>query len=120
MRCQREKPVVGQILYGLNVGNAAIRCEQKLTPYTVTNVGGKYFTAVREGWSFKEQFHLDTWAEKTEYTASCVLYASPDEWKKEKELTALREKVRKYFSDYGRTFRLTEQQATAIIEVLEI
>jgi len=96
-----EKPVVGQTLYSLNVGNAARRAEQVLTPATVTKVGRKYFTCVRDGWNFGEEYHIEDWCEKTEYTASSYLYATEKEWIDEKERNELHKTISEYFSIYG-------------------
>jgi len=98
-----NKPIVGQIVYSLNVGNAARNCEQKLTEMTVTKVGRKYFTCLRDGWSERAaiQFHLDTWTEKTDYCSSHALYVSPQEWEDAKEATRICKKINDYF-EYGR------------------
>ena len=44
----KTKPVVGQVLYSLNVGNAARNCGQVLTPVTVVSVGRKYFKVKKD------------------------------------------------------------------------
>ncbi len=54
------KPAVGQVLYSLNVGNAARGRERVLTPVVVIKVGRKYFTCRPEGkdsWA-DVQYHL--------------------------------------------------------------
>lgn len=38
------KPKLGDILYSLNINNAARNVKQELTEVTVTKVGRKYFT----------------------------------------------------------------------------
>jgi len=88
----REKPVVGQRLFSLNIGNAARNCEQMLTEVEVIKVGRKYFTCLRagddRGWS-DESYHLDTWDEKTDYSAHSCLYLSEQEFNDEKEADAI-------------------------------
>jgi hypothetical protein len=87
MKQSKPRPVVGQTLYSLNVGNAARHGEQKLTPLVVKSVGRKYFTCGRDGgtkWSDVE-FHLDDWSQKTEFCRDYQLYASAQEWADEKE-----------------------------------
>lgn len=86
---ERKKPVVGQILYSLNVGNAARRTEQKLTPVKVVKVGRKYFSCQQEGRRFTTEYHLDSWCEKTEYLASSHLYENPEEWENQREATQI-------------------------------
>lgn len=60
---ERKKPEVGQVVYSLNVGNAARNREQVLTPLKVTKVGRKYFTALEDGYPdhLSVQFHIDSW-----------------------------------------------------------
>lgn len=93
-----RNPKVGETLYSLNVGNAARRTPQVLVPVVVTNVGRKYFT-VGEGHREK-QYYLDDWSEKTNYSATSVLYESEQEWKEEQERTHLMAEIRKTF-EYG-------------------
>tara|TARA_R110000772_G_scaffold162415_3_gene273637 strand:- start:490 stop:858 length:369 start_codon:yes stop_codon:yes gene_type:complete len=91
----KNKPTVGQIIFSLNVGNAARGCEQVLTAIKVTKVGRKYFTA-GEGWR-ANQFHLSDWRENTDYTASEKLYESELEWSDEKESNRSRKSIAPYF-----------------------
>jgi len=84
MDTKRHKPIVGEVLYSLNVGNSARRCEQALRAVTVSKVGRKYFYVDNGSW-YKEQFYIDTWEEKTEYAATVKLYETEREWLDEKE-----------------------------------
>ena len=93
-----RKPEVGETLYSLNVGNAARRTPQVLTPVVVTKVGRKYFT-VGEGYAAR-QFHISDWTEKTEYSAVVALYESEQELEDEKESARLRKELGKAF-EYG-------------------
>ena len=83
----KDKLKIGQKLYSLNVGNASRNTESKLTPVLVTKVGRKYFTCCPEGehsWQ-ENQYYIDTWLEKSDYSANSVLYSSTKEWEDEKE-----------------------------------
>ena len=95
----KDKPKVGDILYSLNVGNAARNTEQVLTPVEVTKVGRKYFYA-GEGWR-ETQYHIDDWCENTNYSARSLLYKTEQEWYDEKESTAICRYISKSF-DYSR------------------
>ena len=94
-------PQVGQHLFSLNVGNSARRVEQVLTPVVVTKVGRKYFTvATSDQYAFENRFWIEDWREVTEYSPNCALYATEQQWKDEKETSALLLLIRKAF-DYG-------------------
>ena len=104
----KEKPKVGQILYSLNVGNAARNTEQTITPVQVTEVGRKYFTIQHMNedgtlWKIKgtKLHHLDTWDEKTEYCKNSKLYSDPQEWYDEKESDNLLKRILAYFDQRG-------------------
>lgn len=112
----KEKPRVGQILYSLNVGNAARFGEQKLRPVEVTKVGRKYFTCGSGIWG--TQYYIDGWAQKTEYSANTRLYATEAEWEKEKEKNNLSGKMREFFNRDGER-KLSLEQLRAIDEVIE-
>lgn len=95
----KQTPTVGQTLYSLNVGDAARRSSQVLTPVTVTKVGRKYFT-VGEGWASQE-YHLSDWREKTDYTPTSCLYVSEQEFADQKESAELTDRIRHVFSYLG-------------------
>ena len=73
---------VGQIVYSLNVGNAARRCEQVLIERTVTKVGRKYFYYTEYGHDVKISF--ESMDDRCEYTARARVYLSPADWEEEK------------------------------------
>lgn len=74
----KTKPVIGQTIFSLNVGNAARYGRTKgLTPYVVASVGRKYFTF--EG-RHDLRFYIDTWREKTDYSSSHQLYESAQDY----------------------------------------
>ena len=112
-----RKPIVGETLYSLNVGNAfraSWNDVQKLTPMIVEKIGRKYFTLGGI------QFHLDDWREKTEYCRTHELFETEQEWIDKKEsddiLSFLREKI-----DYcGGSTNLTLIQLREIKSIIEV
>lgn len=115
------KPEVGQKVFSLNIGNAARRKKQELTPCIVTKVGRKYFTTQHDddntGWS-SVQYHLDTGYEKTNYTANNRVYLSEQEWSDEKEATKLLQHIKEVFQ-YGRNNKkLSLSSLREIVDVL--
>jgi hypothetical protein len=116
---QRDKikPEVGQILYRLNVGNAARHVEQKLTPVRVTKVGRKYFTCASEGSRFGTEYHLEDWTEKTEYSPDSALYSSQQAWEEEKESRELIKKIRDEFN-YGNNKNFNLNKLRGIAKIL--
>jgi len=102
----KRKPVVGEILYSLNVGNSARRTEQKLTPVEVVSVGRKYFTVSEQKYKksphMHPTFHISNWYQKADYTADAALYESPQEWEDEKESQSISSFIAQSFR-YGNT-----------------
>lgn len=102
LRDKMEKPKVGQIIYSLNVGNAARRCEQVLTPLVVCKVGTKYFyLAFQDGGFLRNSFHIDTWRENTTYSGSHKLYEKKETYEIEAETKALYEDIKPHFDSYA-------------------
>lgn len=98
----KKTPIIGQQVFSLNVGNAARRKKQVLTPVIVTKVGRKYFTAMEEGRKHTEtQYNLSNWRENTEYSAGSRLYESKQERADEIEEKELCRLIADYF-EYGR------------------
>ena len=118
-----DKPEVGQVVYSLNVGNAARRVEQKLTPYEVVKVGNLYFTARRcnddSGWT-DTQYHLDGWYEKTEYSANSKLYSSEQEWHDEREAQEIVSRMKKAFDFGGKGRQLPLESLRKIAAIIEV
>lgn len=93
----RTKPIIGQIVYSLNVGKAAGNTTQELTEETVIKVGRKYFTTKRAG--FETEYHLEDWREKSgEYIASWVLYESVKERDDERDGADMSFRIGKAFA----------------------
>lgn len=103
----KSKPFVGQVIYSLNVGNASRNVEQKLTPFVVTKIGNKYFTAKKcndEIGDSSTQYFIDSWAEKTEYVTNSCLYSSKQEYIEEEEIHQICIMINEIFQ-YGRNSR---------------
>lgn len=113
----KKKPEIGQIVFSLNVGNAARRCKQELTPLKVTKVGRVYFTA-GEGWQ-STQYRLDDWSEKSgEYIARSVLYETAQEWEDSKQIKELSRQINLSFGYDHCNIPITLVDAMAIVEIL--
>ena len=99
----KRKPIVGERLYTLNIGNNARQIAQILTPVTVAKVGRKYFTVIRVGeWPLATEFRIDDWLERPSgYSANHALYETEQEWADEKETAALCKGIANAF-EYGR------------------
>ena len=96
------KPKVGQILYSLNVGNAARGRVQKLTEVTVTKVGRKYFYASSyEDGKYPTKYHVKGWEEATDYSANSLLYENKEGWMLEKEARRICNRISDAFN-HGR------------------
>lgn len=117
----KPKPVVGQELFMLNIGNAARNREQVLRHVKVVAVGRKYFAVqTSDKWEHEYQFHVDTWAEKTNYSPCYCLYETAQEWEDEKEANDLFSAIRKeHFERYGRG-KLSLHQLRKIAEIVEL
>jgi len=99
----KRKPILGETLFSLNVGNAARRSPQILTPVRVSLVGRKYFECEHPGCSgrFAVKHHLDTWNEVTDCLASSALYETKEEYAIERETTWLTVDIRAKFAAHG-------------------
>ena len=93
------KPEIGQVLYSLNIGNAARNKDKKLTPVVVKKVGRKYFTCGQDGWPeyCDTQYYISDWREKTNYSASSKLYENAQDYRDEKEITEICWQLHKAF-----------------------
>ena len=120
MSTPKPKPVVGQTLYSLNIGNAARRHEQKLTPTIVRKVGRKYFSCSPLDFpNWVTEYALDTWREKTQFCQNSALYADSREWEEEKEKSDILSYLRKTFDWSGHaSHNITLDQLRAIKKIL--
>lgn len=87
-----NKLEVGQVIWTLNVGNAARRCGQELTERVITKVGRKYFYI--EVFRRKVKFEIETLEECSDYTSDYKVYINKQDYfneiKKRELLTGIR------------------------------
>ena len=121
----KRKPVVGETLYRLNIGNAARVREQKLVPVEVKKVGRKYFKCglkSEDEWQWVE-YHLDTWKQKSKYFAGYCLYETEQEYLDEVEHGQLHRVIRENFNGsnlFGNNMTLSQlRRIAAIIDEAE-
>ena len=96
----KRKPILGETLYSLNVGNSARHCPQILNPVEVVKVGRKYFSTKLPGYSWVTEYHVDTWKERTNYSVNSELYESEQEWLDESEARSILKTIKAHFA-YG-------------------
>lgn len=116
----RPKPKVGDTLYRLNIGNNASKWSPPvLHPVTVTKVGRKYFTVVKQDqYRTESEHHIDDWRQNTsDFMVGYYLYATEQEYLDEKEYAALEAKLKQIGRDYGRC-TLTLDQLRRIDAIL--
>lgn len=80
-----KEPVIGQIMYRLNINNAARGREQELTEVKVIEVKRKYFTVSAEICPFTSIHHLEGGYEKSDYSPDYEIYESAEKWHEKKE-----------------------------------
>lgn len=76
---------VGQIVYGVPVGNAARRLDKdsiKPEPYTITKVGNKYFYVQKEGWNTEERISYYSMDNSGTNSATLQVYLSEEDYYK--------------------------------------
>ena len=97
----KRKPILGERLFVLNVGNAARNTPQTLTPVIVSKVGRKYFTVENEGdgWKHPTEFYIVDWQQVTEYSVDSVLYETEQELADERESRELSGTIRSAFEN---------------------
>ncbi len=116
----KRKPVVGETLHSLNIGNAYNRHygTQKLTPVVVKKVGREYFTVeTLPPYAREDVFRLRNWIQKADVCANAQLYESPQEWEDEKEGDEAADFIWRFFQ-YGKPKTLTRAQLRAIREII--
>lgn len=81
-----NKPTVGQVLFSLNIGDAARHTPSVLSPVVVAKVGRKYFTTTERDGPYKceTEWHLDTLRQRTDRSARAALYVSERAYEDEK------------------------------------
>lgn len=101
----KRKPILGETLYDLNIGNAARKPRvQELTPVTVITVGRKYFTCAPSEGKYKPEmtYKIENWEQKTENCRDHKLYETAQEWEDEREAAEIHAELRAEFNQYGK------------------
>ena len=118
----KRKPVKGEFLYSLNIGNAARSRPQKLRKVEVIKVGRKYFECLSLEYAnsphMAAKYYTDGWTEKTDYSPNSQLYESKQEYEDELEADAITLEIREIFSGYG-PVKLTLEQLRKIKEIIK-
>lgn len=98
----KTKPYVGQVLFSLNIGNAARWKPSVLTAVIVRSVGRKYFLcSPNEHPRAETKYRIADWSEETGgYSATSHLYAHAKEWEDERECSELSKVIFSAF-EYG-------------------
>ena len=122
----RPKPIVGQTLYSLNVGNAARGTPQVLTEVKVLKVGRTYFHAGIPDQRIPDQhwtlyrYRLNDWVQDQGdgYSGNSVIYLTRQEWEDEREATKHVSTIRSTFDTWtGRKLPLPVlRQIAALID----
>jgi hypothetical protein len=111
----KRKPIVGETLYSLNIGNAARGCEQVLTPVIVEKVGNKYFSC-HNGY-YSRKYNISNWMEYSQYMPNSILYEKEQDWLDKKEAEEIFRKLRELFTSYGK-INFTLEQLRKVQEIL--
>lgn len=119
----KRKPVVGETLYRLSVGNAARLEPDRLIPVIVTSVGRKYFTCtpekLKDSPHMGRQFHLESWREKTDISASYELFEDPQEYHDRKESQSIWDQCRNIFTGWKDRSSLSLDQLRQIKAIID-
>ena len=110
-----KKPVVGQIMYRLNINNMARGREQKLTEVKVISVARKYFEAVGYLESYSYFFHIEGGKQKNDSMSNYIIYESPEAWIKEKESDFITKKISNCFRYGGYNFSYDQLKKVSAI-----
>ncbi len=92
----RPKPIVGNRLFCLNIGNLARSRPQALSPVFITSVGRKFFVAAGV------KYRLSNWSEETSFCQDHKLYETEQEWQDEVEAERLTRDLRDRLA-YGKS-----------------
>jgi len=100
----KRKPILGESLFSLNIGNAARYAPPSLTPVHVSKVGRKYFECSELGERSHRisKYDLITWREVTDYIANSALYETAEEYDRELETNRLEKQIWAKVAGYGR------------------
>lgn len=116
-----RKPILGEELYLVDVGNRARRNMGQQRTCTVSKIGRKYFTVSYKSSSdyvWEAVFTLDEWHEKTDYSAQYSLYESEQEYKDTLEASKWKQAFSKRFQYGGGRNTLKQlKEAAAILNI---
>ena len=117
----KNRPVIGQVLFSLAVGNAARRHnEPVVTTIKVSKIGRKYFTCVTDDkYKWERIYHLDNWREKTDCSPNSKLYESEQAILDEFEASKLYQKIKYDFFDSYRSSLIPLEKLKQIKEILK-
>ena len=93
-----QRPVIGDTLYSLNVGNSARGCPSVLTELKVIKSGNKYFTCRELNGHGDFTYEIEDWRQKTDYTPNSKLYATKEDWIYETKINAMYRDIRDFLS----------------------
>lgn len=116
----KRKPILGERLFVLNVGNAARNTKQTLRPVIVSKVGRKYFAVESEDrWKTQWEFHIGDWREVTKYTPDAELYETEQQLSDERELLELARLIRNEFTHAWGTPKQSLETLRKIYELIK-
>lgn len=120
----KRKPVVGETLFMLNIGDNARRRECHLRTVEVISVGRKYFIVSEDVYKDRPHMHvkftIDTWVQSTDYSAGWCLYESEQEYFDEKERGEMIKMLRDLFHRYSGNLKdLTIASLRKIKDIVE-
>lgn len=120
-----NKPKVGDKFFLVDIGNRA-RFAAKQRYCEVTKVGRKYFTVTYSEWTqggseykIEVEFIIETFRQRTEYSAGYALYESEQEWNDEIEKIKLARGIAQAFQ-YSNYKSLTLAQLREVGKILDI
>lgn len=116
-----RKPIVGETLFSLNVGNDVSKYSpRKLTPVVVTKVGRKYFYTQTDGqYPRTVQFYLSNWREVTQYQPSLRLYGDPQEWEDDKTISKTIHSIEQLTRHPHKLLSLSQETLKEILDRLD-
>ena len=115
------KPEVGDSVVTLDVSTSAARRNPPFVQETVVKVGRKYFTTEVSGkLSFRTQFHIDDWNEKTDYSVKVMAYPSREVYDQERHSMRLHKSVQEMFEPIYNYHRFPLSVLKKICGLLEI
>ena len=113
-----NKLKVGQIIWTLNVNDAARRREQILTEREITKVGSKYFY-FKEGHR-EVKFHIETLREVSNYTSNYTIYLNDQDYYDQKHRYELLSKIKGKLETRYEVDGISLEKLGMIADILEV